>query len=210
THVDNTSKIGLFKIVSENSVAAGVRRIEAVTGSGVLALIDEYKDTISKSAKAIKAPNASELAARCTAAAGEIKALEKEVSDLKGKIAAAQLDSLFGNAVTVGSVKVITAVFEDTAPDVLRAMGDRIKDKAADAVAVIAAVNGGNGSLVCACGKDAVAAGAHAGNIVKKVSALTGGKGGGRPDSAMAGMGDASKAAEAIAAVSGIVSEFVK
>lgn len=210
THVDNTSKIGLFKIISENSVAAGVRRIEAVTGSGVLALIDDYKDTISKSAKAIKAPNASELAARCTAAAGEIKALEKEVSDLKGRIAAAQLDSLFGNAVTVGSVKVITAVFEDTAPDVLRAMGDRIKDKAADAVAVIAAVNGGNGSLVCVCGKDAVAAGAHAGNIVKKVSALTGGKGGGRPDSAMAGMGDASKAAEAIAAVSGIVSELVK
>lgn len=210
THIDNTSKIGLFKIVSENSVAAGVRRIEAVTGSGVLTLIDDYKDIISKSAQAVKAPNASELVTRCGVIAGEVKSLEKEVADLKGKIAASQLDTLFNSAVTVGSVQVLTAVLEDTAPDVLRAMGDKIKDKSANAVAVIAAVNGGSGSIICACGKDAVSAGAHAGKIVQKVSALTGGKGGGRPDSAMSGMGDTAKAKEAIAAVSGIVSEFVK
>lgn len=210
THIDNTSKIGLFKIISENSVAAGVRRIEAVTGTGVLALIDDYKNTLTEAAHAIKAPNAAELTARCTAAAGELKALEKEVSELKGKIAASQLDTLFNGAVTVGSVQVLTAVLEDTAPDVLRAMGDKIKDKSANAVAVIAAVNGGSGSIICACGKDAVSAGAHAGNIVKKVSALTGGKGGGRPESAMAGMGDVSKAKEAIAAAKDIVSEFVK
>lgn len=210
THIDNTSKIGLFKIVSENSVAAGVRRIEAVTGSGVLALIDDYKDIISKSAQAVKAPNAAELVTRCGIIAGEVKSLEKEVADLKGKIAASQLDTLFNGAVTVGSVKVLTAVLENTAPDVLRAMGDKIKDKSANAVAVIAAVNGGSGSIICACGKDAVSAGAHAGKIVQKVSALTGGKGGGRPDSAMSGMGDVSKAEEAIAAASGIVAEFVK
>ena len=176
THIDNTSKIGLFKIVSENSVAAGVRRIEAVTGSGVLALIDDYKDIISKSAQAVKAPNAAELVTRCGVIAGEVKSLEKEVADLKGKIAASQLDTLFNSAVTVGSVQVITAVLEDTAPDVLRAMGDKIKDKSANAVAVIAAVNGASGSIICACGKDAVTAGAHAGKIVQKVSALTGGK----------------------------------
>ncbi len=210
THVDNTSKIGLFKILSENSVAAGVRRIEAVTGSGVLALIDEYKETITNAAQAVKAPNASELVAKCNAVAGEVKALEKEISELKGKIAASQLDSLFNNAVAVGSVKVIAAVLENTKPDVLRTMGDKIKDKAPEAVAVIAAINENGGSIICACGKDAVAAGAHAGKIVQKVSALTGGKGGGRPDSAMAGMGDASKASEAIAAVNGIVAEFVK
>lgn len=210
THIDNTSKIGLFKIVSENSVAAGVRRIEAVTGSGVLTLIDDYKNIIYKSAQAVKAPNASELVTRCGVIAGEVKSLEKEVSDLKGKIAASQLDTLFNSAVTVGSVQVLTAVLEDTAPDVLRAMGDKIKDKSANAVAVIAAVNGGSGSIICACGKDAVSAGAHAGKIVQKVSALTGGKGGGRPDSAMSGMGDTAKVKEAIAAVSGIVSEFVK
>lgn len=206
THVDNTSKLGLFKIVSENSVAAGVRRIEAVTGTGVLALIDDYKNTLTEAAHAIKAPNASELTARCTAAAGELKALEKEVSELKGKLASTQLDSLFENAVSVGSVRVIAAEIAGAKADILRTMGDSIKDKASDAVAVIA----GDGSIVCVCGKDAAAAGAHAGNIVKKVSALTGGKGGGRPDSAMAGIGDASKVKEAIAAVKDIVSEFVK
>ncbi|MBD5145229.1 MAG: alanine--tRNA ligase [Ruminococcus sp.] len=206
THVDNTSKLGLFKIVSENSVAAGVRRIEAVTGTGVLALIDDYKNTLTEAAHAIKAPNASELTARCTAAAGELKALEKEVSELKGKLASTQLDSLFENAVTVGSVRVIAAEIAGAKADILRTMGDSIKDKASDAVAVIA----GDGSIVCVCGKDAAAAGAHAGNIVKKVSALTGGKGGGRPDSAMAGVGDASKIKEAVAAVKDIVSEFVK
>lgn len=206
THVDNTSKLGLFKIISENSVAAGVRRIEAVTGTGVLALIDDYKNTLTEAAHAIKAPNASELTARCTAAAGELKALEKEVSELKGKLASTQLDSLFENAVTVGSVRVIAAEIPGAKADILRTMGDSIKDKASDAVAVIA----GDGSIVCVCGKDAAAAGAHAGNIVKKVSALTGGKGGGRPDSAMAGVGDASKVKEAIAAVKDIVSEFVK
>lgn len=206
THVDNTSKLGLFKIVSENSVAAGVRRIEAVTGTGVLALIDDYKNTLTEAAHAIKAPNASELTARCTAAAGELKALEKEVSELKGKLASTQLDSLFENAVTVGSVRVIAAEIPGAKADILRTMGDSIKDKAPDAVAVIA----GDGSIVCVCGKDAAAAGAHAGNIVKKVSALTGGKGGGRPDSAMAGVGDASKVKEAVAAVKDIVSEFVK
>lgn len=206
THVDNTSKLGLFKIISENSVAAGVRRIEAVTGMGVLALIDDYKKTLTEAAHAIKAPNASELTARCTAAAGELKALEKEVSELKGKLASTQLDSLFENAVSVGSVRVIAAEIAGAKADILRTMGDSIKDKASDAVAVIA----GDGSIVCVCGKDAAAAGAHAGNIVKKVSALTGGKGGGRPDSAMAGIGDASKVKEAIAAVKDIVSEFVK
>ena len=206
THVDNTSKLGLFRIMSENSVAAGVRRIEAVTGTGVLALIDDYKNTLTEAAHAIKAPNASELTTRCTAAAGELKALEKEVSELKGKLASTQLDSLFEGAVSVGSIRVIAAEIAGAKADILRTLGDSIKDKAPDMVAVIA----GDGSIVCVCGKEAAAAGAHAGNIVRKVSALTGGKGGGRPDSAMAGIGDASKVKEAIAAVGDIVSEFVK
>ncbi len=206
THVDNTSKLGLFRIISENSVAAGVRRIEAVTGTGVLALIDDYKNTLTEAAHAIKAPNASELTARCTAAAGELKSLEKEVSELKGKLASTQLDSLFEGAVSVGSIRVIAAEIAGAKADILRTLGDSIKDKAPDVVAVIA----GDGSIVCVCGKEAAAAGAHAGNIVRKVSALTGGKGGGRPDSAMAGIGDASKVKEAIAAVGDIVSEFVK
>lgn len=206
THVDNTSKLGLFRIISENSVAAGVRRIEAVTGTGVLALIDDYKNMLTEAAHAIKASNASELTARCTAAAGELKALEKEVSELKGKLASTQLDSLFEGAVSVGSIRVIAAEIAGAKADILRTLGDSIKDKAPDMVAVIA----GDGSIVCVCGKEAAAAGAHAGNIVRKVSAITGGKGGGRPDSAMAGIGDASKVKEAIAAAGDIVSEFVK
>lgn len=206
THIDNTSKIGLFKIISENSVAAGVRRIEAVTGSGVLALIDGYKDIISGAAQAVKAPNPAELVTRCGIIAGEVKALEKEVAELKGKIAASRLDSLFAGAATVGSVRVIAAEIAGAKADILRTMGDSVKDKASDAVAVIA----GEGSIICVCGKEALAAGAHAGKIVQRVSALTGGKGGGRPDSAMAGIGDQSKAGEAVAAVKDIVAEFVK
>ncbi len=209
THVDNTSKLGLFKIISENSVAAGVRRIEAVTGSGVLALIGEYKDIITKSAQAIKAPNPAELASKCAAAASEVKALEKEVAALKGKIADAQLESIFAGAKAEGKVKIMTAVLENTKPDVLRTMGDRIKDKASDAVAVIVAVNGNSASVICSCGKDAVSAGAHAGKIVQQVSAVTGGKGGGRPDSAMAGIGDVSLIGKAVDSVSEIVKSVI-
>jgi alanyl-tRNA synthetase len=206
THVKNTSNIGLFKIVSENSVAAGVRRIEAVTGTGVLELIDEYKDTVSQAAAAIKAPNANELAARCTAAAAEIKALEKQVAELNSKIASSQLDVLFENAVSYNGVRVTSAKFGGVKPDVLRTMGDQLKDKAPDIIAVLAS----DSSMLCVSGKDAVAKGAHSGKIVQKLSALTGGKGGGRPDSAMAGIGDAGKLDTALASLSDIVKEFVK
>jgi alanyl-tRNA synthetase len=210
THVDNTSKLGLFKIISENSVAAGVRRIEAVTGTGILSLIDEYKDIVLKSAQAIKAANPAELVSRCCSAAAEIKSLEKAIDELNSKLASSQTDGLFENAVEIGGVKVLTAKLNNTTPDVLRAMGDRIKDKASDAVAVLFGVNDSSASLLCVCGKAAVEHGMHAGKIVQKVAALTGGKGGGRPDSAMAGVGDKNKIDEALKAVNDIVKEFVK
>jgi alanyl-tRNA synthetase len=210
THVNNTSKLGLFKIISENSVAAGVRRIEAVTGTGVLSLIDEYKDILTKSAQAIKAANPAELVARCNSAAAEIKNLEKTIEELNSKLASSQTDGLFENAAEIGGVKVLTAKLNDTTPDVLRAMGDRIKDKASDAVAVLFGVNDSSASLLCVCGKAAVDKGMHAGKLVQKISALTGGKGGGRPDSAMAGVGDKNKIDEALKAVNDIVEEFVK
>ncbi len=210
THIDNTSKIGLFKIVSENSVAAGIRRIEGVTGNGVLALIDGYKDTLTKSAQIIKAPNPNELVARCNVVAAEMKALEKEVTELNGKLADSQINGIFDNAVTVGSAKVVSAIFANVTPDILRAMGDKIKDKAPDIVAVLCTMGGESDSILCVCGKDAVASGAHAGKIVQKVSAITGGKGGGRPDSAMAGVGDKHKIDDAILELNNIVGEFVK
>ncbi len=206
THVKNTSNIGLFKIVSENSVAAGVRRIEAVTGTGVLSLIDEYKDTIDKAAAAIKAPNASELAAKCAAAATEIKDLEKQIAELNSKLASGQLDAVLDNAKAYKNVRISSVKLSGVKPDVLRTMGDQIKDKAPDIIAVLVS----DSSMLCVSGKEAVAAGAHSGKIVQKIAAITGGKGGGRPDNAMAGIGDVSKVDEALAALENVVAEFVK
>ena len=206
THVKNTSNIGLFKIVSENSVAAGVRRIEAVTGTGVLSLIDEYKGTIDKAAAAIKAPNASELAAKCAAAATEIKDLEKQIAELNSKLASGQLDAVLDNAKAYRNVRISSVKLSGVKPDVLRTMGDQIKDKAPDIIAVLVS----DSSMLCVSGKEAVAAGAHSGKIVQKIAAITGGKGGGRPDNAMAGVGDVSKVDEALAALENVVAEFVK
>ncbi len=206
THVKNTSNIGLFKIVSENSVAAGVRRIEAVTGTGVLSLIDEYKATIDKAAAAIKAPNASELAAKCAAAATEIKDLEKQIAELNSKLASGQLDAVLDNAKAYKNVRISSVKLSGVKPDVLRTMGDQIKDKAPDIIAVLVS----DSSMLCVSGKEAVAAGAHSGKIVQKIAAITGGKGGGRPDNAMAGIGDVSKVDEALAALENVVAEFVK
>lgn len=206
THVKNTSNIGLFKIVSENSVAAGVRRIEAVTGTGVLSLIDEYKGTIDKAAAAIKAPNASELAAKCAAASTEIKDLEKQIAELNSKLASGQLDAVLGNAKAYKNVRISSVKLSGVKPDVLRTMGDQIKDKAPDIIAVLVS----DSSMLCVSGKEAVAAGAHSGKIVQKIAAITGGKGGGRPDNAMAGIGDVSKVDEALAALENVVAEFVK
>lgn len=206
THVKNTSNIGLFKIVSENSVAAGVRRIEAVTGTGVLSLIDEYKGTIDKAAAAIKAPNASELAAKCAAATTEIKDLEKQIAELNSKLASGQLDAVLDNAKAYKNVRISSVKLSGVKPDVLRTMGDQIKDKAPDIIAVLVS----DSSMLCVSGKEAVAAGAHSGKIVQKIAAITGGKGGGRPDNAMAGIGDVSKVDEALAALENVVAEFVK
>lgn len=206
THVKNTSNIGLFKIISENSVAAGVRRIEAVTGTGVLSLINEYRNTIEAASAAVKAPNANELAAKCIAVASEIKELEKQISELNSKLASGQTDDVFKNAVACGKVRISSIMLGGVKPDVLRTMGDQIKDKAPDIVAVLVS----DTSILCVSGKEAVSAGAHSGKIVQKISAITGGKGGGRPDSAMAGIGDASKIDNALSSLNDIVSEFVK
>lgn len=210
THLSNTSQAGLFKILSESSVAAGVRRIEAVTGTGVLNLVDHYKDTIVKSAEALKLANFSELPAKCVQVSNEIKSLEKEKNELNSKLAASSLDGIMDKAVDVNGVKVVTLVVKNTAADILRSMGDKIKDMSEDVVAVIASDNGENGSILTVCGKNAVKKGAHAGNIVKNITAMTGGKGGGRPDSAMGGLGNTDKLADAINSVKDFVSGIVK
>ncbi len=210
THLDNTSKIGLFKIISESSVASGVRRIEAVTGTGVLDLFNENEKLIHHAAEVLKLANPMELIKRCTAVMHDIRELEHERDALQSEISALRTKSLFENAADVGGVKVITAMFSGIKPDMLRKMGDEIKSHRSDIVAVIAGVDGEKANLLAVAGKDAVAKGAHAGKIVGKVAAITGGKGGGRPDSAMAGVGDRFKIDEALDKVIEIVGEFVK
>jgi len=210
THCDNTGKIGLFKIVSESSVAAGVRRIEGVTGTGVLELIGEREALIADTAKALKAQNPSDMAHRAAALHTEIASLKREIDSLNSKLAANRLGSLVSEAKAVGAVKLIAADLENAGLDSARTLCDSIKEQYPDAVAVFAVHDREKLNFVAACGKDAVKAGAHAGNILKAVSAVTGGKGGGRPDSATSGGRDMDKIADALAAAEGIVSGMLK
>ncbi len=209
THVKNTSEIGLFKIVSESSVAAGVRRIEAVTGAGVLAFADEYKNIVLNSAQALKIANPMELVSKCEAMTAEVKELEKQIEKLNQQIADSKTSGMFENAEDVDGLMVVSGMFKNTKPDVLRQMGDKARDKYSNVVAVFAGEFEGKGSICCVCGKDAVAKKVLAGKVVQKIAALTGGKGGGRPDSAMAGAGDINKIDDALAQLRDVVKEFL-
>ncbi|NLT08928.1 MAG: alanine--tRNA ligase [Ruminococcus sp.] len=210
THISNTSQIGLFKIVSESSVAAGVRRIEAVTGLGVLELLNGYKDSIARSAKALKLANVTELPEKCAAVTAELKDKDKKIESLTQQIANAKTASLFDNAKEINGVKLVAARLDGTAPDALRKLGDSVKDKGEDIVALFAGTMGEKGTFYCVCTPGAVMKGANAGQIVRNVSAVTGGKGGGKPDSAMAGAGDITKIDEALSQAESIISELIK
>ena len=204
THVANTGAIGLFRIISESSVAAGTRRIEGTTGLGVLSLLKEQGALIENTAKALKAANPLDLVARANAVQSELKEAHRALESLEAKLADAKLDSLIDSAKTVGAVRLLTARLE-MKTDAARSLCDAIKGKYSDMVAVFAVVDGDRLGFVACCGADAVKAGAHAGKLVGAVAALTGGKGGGRPDSAMAGGKDIAKADEALAAVEGLL-----
>lgn len=209
THVSNTSQIGLFKIVSESSVAAGVRRIEAVTGLGVIGLLNDYKNTIAKSAKALKLANVTELPEKCAAVFAESREKDKKLESLNQQIANAKLSSILENAADICGVKAVSSKLENTTPDMLRKLGDSIKDKSEAVVALFAGINGEKGTFYCVCTKEAVKNGANAGKIVREVAALTGGKGGGKPDSAMAGAGNIKDIDKALATFSDIVKGFI-
>ncbi|MDE5558388.1 MAG: alanine--tRNA ligase [Ruminococcus sp.] len=210
THVSNANEIGAFKIVSESSVAAGVRRIEAVTGQGVLELLNSYKDTIIKSAKALKLANVTELPEKCSSVFAENKELGKKLESLNQQIANAKVLSIFDNAQEVNDVKLISTRMDGSAPDALRKLGDSVKDKEEAVIALFAGTVGEKGTFYCVCTKEAVAKGANAGKIVREISALTGGKGGGKSDSAMAGIGDISKIDTAMNEFSVIAGNFIK
>ncbi len=209
THVSNTAQIGLFKIVSESSVAAGVRRIEAVTGMGVLALLNGYKNTVLRAAKALKAANPAELPEKCAAAAAEIREKDKKLESLSQQIANAKVAAIFDNAEDICGVKVISAMMTGVTADTLRKLGDGVKDKDEAVIALFAGIDGEKGTFCCVCNKAAVQRGAHAGKIVQRIAAITGGKGGGRPDSAMAGIGKTYMVDEALMSFKSIASEFI-
>ena len=210
THVDNTAKIGLFRIVSESSVAAGIRRICGVTGLGVLTLLDKKEKLISDTAKALKAGNPADAPARAAQLGTEVSALKKEIEALNSRIAGSQLDSLLASGETVGTLKLCTADLGNAGVEAARALGDKLRDKDPSAVAVLAIHDGSKLNFIACCGSDAVKAGAHAGRIVGAVAAVCGGKGGGRPDSAMSGGSDVSKVPEALKAAKDILSSMLK
>ena len=209
THVDNTAKIGLFHIVSESSVAAGVRRIEAVTGNGVLNVLYNNVALANETASILKAQNANEIAKRATAVMAELKETQRLLEKAEAKLAGGKLDDILAKAVMVNDVKVAVAKIDGTADD-LRKMTDTAKAENDDLVIVLAAVNGEKLTFCAACGKTAVSKGAHAGNLVREIAKICGGNGGGKPDSAMAGGKDASKVEEALNTVPAILKEMLK
>jgi alanyl-tRNA synthetase len=205
THVDNTAKIGLFHINSESSVAAGVRRIEAVTGAGVLSVIENYINLVTETSDALKSANINDVAKRANAVMTELKETQKALEKAEAQIANAKLGSILDGAVTVNDIRVVAKELKNTTPDELRKMADTVKADNSDVVAVFASVNGEKLTFCAACGKDAISKGAHAGNLVREIAKITGGNGGGKPDSAMAGGKDAAKLQEALDAVANTV-----
>lgn len=205
THVQRTGDIGLFKVVAEGGVAAGVRRIEAVTGVNALAYLQSLEDTVAQAAGAFKAP-ATELKGRIGQALDQIKALEKEIAALKGKLASSQGDELVNQAIDIKGVKLLAARLEGADAKTLRDTMDKLKDKLGSAVIVLAAVDGDKVQLAAGVTKDCTAR-LKAGELVNHVALQVGGKGGGKPDMAMAGGTDASALPAALASVQGWVSE---
>ena len=205
THLDNTAKVGTFRIKSEGSVASGVRRIEATVGKLTLEAMNHNQQLIFQAAQILKT-NPADLAAKLEQQVADLKAARQAIEQYKSKEAAGEADRILFGAHDVGPLKVITATVPDADGNRLRQMGDAIKDKAANVVAVLAAVNGGKITFVAACGKEAVGLGIKAGDIIKQVSAIAGGSGGGKPDSAMGGGKDPLMVDNALAMVDNVVS----
>ena len=205
THTDNTAKIGLFKIRQEGSVAAGVRRIEAFTGMGMLKFANRAVNMIGEAAMAFKISNPKNLVEMAYKISEDIKAKDKEIAALKNKIALMQIDSILANSEEINGVTVITSELRDTQGGQLRDIAGLCLDKNQNSVVVLCAVDGGKGTFACGVGKEALAKGFNAGKIVRAVAQITGGNGGGKPDIAMAGAKDLTKVKEALAAVKDII-----
>ena len=210
THMDSTAKLGLFKIVSESSVAAGVRRIEGVTGTNVLSMIYATNRMLKDTALAMKVMNFADLPIRAGVLLQEIKEKDKEIDSLRARIATMDLGTILDNAVEVKGVKIATAMLSGTGSDTLRTMCDMIRaNTTGPVVAVIAGILDGKATLAATANKEAQALGVKAGVLVKAVAQITGGNGGGKSDFAMAGVKDQTKIDEALAAVEHILDEQI-
>jgi alanyl-tRNA synthetase len=207
THVRRTGDIGFFKVLAEGGVAAGVRRIEAVTGANALAYLQSLESTVTQAAGALKAP-ATELQGRISQVLDQVRTLEKEIAALKGKLASSQGDELVTQAVDVKGIKVLAARLEGADAKTLRETLDKLKDKLKTAAIVLAAVEGDKVQLAAGVTADSVGK-VKAGELVNFVAQQVGGKGGGKPDLAMAGGTDAAKLGAALASVRGWVAEKV-
>jgi len=207
THVQRTGDIGLFKIVAEGGVAAGIRRVEAVTGDNALAYLQQLEGTVNGLAGTLKATPA-EVPGRVAAVLDQLRALEKEVTALKSKLASSQGDELLAQAVDVKGIKVLAATLHGADAKALRETMDKLKDKLKTAAIVLAAVDGGKVQLAAGVTADSIGK-VKAGELVNFVAQQVGGKGGGKADLAMAGGTDAAGLPKALASVVGWVGERV-
>ena len=209
THLDNTAKVGPFRIISEGSVASGVRRIEAITGKKLLDEMDKTNALVLETCAMVKAKPA-DLQARLQAQLDEVKELKRTIEQYKAKEAAGEVDRFLFGAHNVAGLKVLTVIVPSADAGKLRQMGDLLRDKDASVVAVLATVNGDKPTFLAVCGKEAVAKGVKAGELVKLVCTTCGGSGGGKPDSAMGGGKDVLKVDDALAMVDDFVASKVK
>jgi alanyl-tRNA synthetase len=207
THVARTGDIGLFKIVAESGVAAGVRRVEAVCGDRALAHVQQLEATLDGVAATLRVA-AAEAPQRVAAVLDQVRALERELAALKGRLASAQGDELLARAVDVGGIKVLAATLDGADAKLLRETLDKLKDKLKTAAIVLASVEGGKVQLAAGVTADSTAR-VKAGELVNFVAQQVGGKGGGKPDLAMAGGSDAAALPRALASVAGWVAERV-
>ena len=209
THVKNSGEIGLFKIISESSVASGVRRITAITGSNLIAHV--YKtDALMSFVAGLLKTSANEIKTRLTDIVEESKAKDKTIKALEDELAKMKSAEVLSAPQYIDSLAFYCGTLNDVAPDALRSMGDDLKTKGDNVVAVIAGVNGDKANIVAVCGKDAIAKGVKAGDVVREVAKLACGGGGGRPDSAMAGCKDVSKLDSAMDKAADIVRSMIK
>lgn len=210
THLTNTSQCGLFKIISEGGVAAGVRRIEAVTGKGVLEYIENNDKLIVNTAAALKTNQIHEIDKKAESLFTQNRELEKQIDGFKEKMAAAKASNIMAGIKHIGDINLLTAQVDGMGADEMKSMADKVKAEVPNSVAVMGALTDGKITFVAMASKDAVKMGVHCGNIIKEITAIAGGRGGGKPDMAQGGGADANKIDDALARVDEIVEAQTK